>query len=286
MRNAAISHNVGVCNPHNAKIIKITKLTDNTKLFELKIQDEHLNDYFDFSPGQFVLITVFGVGEVPIGLTSPPTKRGSFELGIRKVGNVTSKIHEMKVGDIVGIRGPFGKGWSVEDHKHKDLLYICGGTGYFPIRSALKYSLDHRENYGHITFMYGDRCPADVLFPAENEEYEKREDISFLQTVDRDDDKCWDGNIGVVTTLFPMIDKEIDPENTIVLVAGPSIMYKFVIIELEKLGIKSENIYLTLERRMKCGVGKCCHCGIGDKFACLDGPVFTLDQIRGLLEAL
>lgn len=286
MRNAAIAHNVGVCTPNNAKIIKITELTHNTKLFELKLVDEHINDFFDYSPGQFVLITVFGVGEIPIGLTSSPTKRGSFELGIRQVGNVTTKIHQMKVGDIVGIRGPFGKGFPVEENKHKDLLYICGGTGYFPIRSTLKDAIARRENYGKIMFLYGDRCPADVLFPSENDEYEKRSDILFHQTVDRDDDACWAGNIGVVTTLFPNIAQEVDPENTIVFVAGPAIMYKFVIIELEKLGIKSENIYLSLERRMKCGVGKCCHCGIGDKFACLDGPVFSLDQIRGLLEAL
>ena len=286
MRNAAIAHNVGVCTPNNAKIIKITQLTDNTKLFELKFEDKHVNDFFDYMPGQFVLITVFGVGEVPIGLTSSPTKRGSFELGIRKVGNVTTKIHQMKIGDIVGIRGPFGNGFPIDDFKHKDILFIFGGTGYFPSRSAIRDVIDKRELYNKVMILYGDRCPNDVLFPAENEEYAVREDLIFHQTVDRDDDKCWDGNIGVVTTLIPKIAEEIDPENTITIVCGPPIMYKFVIIELEKLGIASENIYLSLERRMKCGVGKCCHCGIGDKFACLDGPVFTLDQIRGILEAL
>jgi len=286
MKNAAITQNVGVCTPNNAKIIKITELTHNTKLFEIQLEEEHSNKHFDYSPGQFVLITVFGVGEIPIGLTSSPAKRGSFELGIRKVGNVTNKIHQMKVGDIVGIRGPFGKGFPVEENKHKDLLYVCGGTGYFPIRSAFKDALDRREDYGKIMFLYGDRCPTDVLFPDENDDYLSKDDILFHQSVDRDDDKCWDGNVGVVTTLFPNIAKEIDPENTVVFVAGPAIMYKYVIIELEKLAIKSENIYLSLERKMKCGIGKCCHCGIGDKFACLDGPVFSLDQIRGLLEAL
>lgn len=286
MRNAAIAHNVGVCTPHNAKIIKITQLTYNTKLFELKIEDEHINDFFDYMPGQFVLLTVFGVGEVPIGITSSPTKRGSFELGIRKVGNVTSKLHQMKIGDVVGVRGPFGNGFPMEEIKHKDLLFIFGGTGYFPSRSAIKDAIDRREHYGKIMILYGDRCPTDVLFPWENEEYEKRKDIIFHQTVDRDDDRCWDGNIGVVTTLIPEVAKKINPENTVTIVCGPPIMYKFVIIELEKIGMKSENIYLSLERRMKCGVGKCCHCGIGDKFVCLDGPIFTLDQIRGVLEAL
>ncbi|MBN1327923.1 MAG: FAD/NAD(P)-binding protein [Candidatus Heimdallarchaeota archaeon] len=286
MRNASIAHNVGVCTPHNAKIIKIRTLTHNTKLFELKIMDEHVNDFFDYSPGQFVLLNIFGIGEVPISITSSPTKRGSFELGIRNVGNVTQKIHQMKVGDIVGVKGPFGKGFPVDESKYRDLLFISGGIGYLPLRSAFRDAIDRRELFGKIMILYGDRCPSDVLFPEENEEYHKRDDIIFHQTVDKDDDHCWDGNIGVVTTLLPKIKENFDPENTVVMVCGPPIMYKFVIMDLEKMGIKSQNIYLSLERRMKCGVGKCCHCGIGDKFACLDGPVFTLDQIRGILEAL
>lgn len=286
MRNAAIAHNVGVCTPHNAKIIKITEITHNTKLFELKFEDEHINDFFDYSPGQFVLVTIFGIGEIPIGLTSTPTDRGSFELAIRRVGNVTQAIHKLNVGDVVGIRGPFGVGFPIEENKNKDILFICGGIGYFPIRSVIKYAIAKRENYEKIMILYGDRCPDDVLFQPENDEYQSRDDILFYQTVDRDDDKCWDGNVGVVTTLIPKVAEEINPDNTIAMICGPPIMYKFTIIELEKLGFKSENIFLSLERKMKCGVGKCCHCGFGDKFVCLDGPVFSLDQIRGLLEAL
>jgi len=286
MRDAAIAHNVGVCTPHNAKIIKITSLTHTTKLYELEFVDQHVNDFFDFSPGQFVLLTIFGVGEVPIGITSSPAQRGSFELAIRNVGNVTNKIHGLETGTIVGIKGPFGNGFPMEKCKHKDILFVCGGTGYFPLRSAFKDAIAKRESFGKVMILYGDRCPDDVLFPEENDEYKSREDIIFHQTVDRDDDRCWDGNVGVVTTLFPKVKDEIDPENTIVMVTGPPIMYKFVIMDLEKMGIPAKNIYLSLERKMKCGVGKCCHCGIGDKFACLDGPVFSLDQIQGLLEAL
>jgi NAD(P)H-flavin reductase len=286
MRQASITHNVGVCTPHNAKIIKITNLTHNTKLFEIKFEDEHVNDFFDYQPGQFVLLTVFGVGEVPISITSSPTKRGSFELGIRMVGNVTKKLHSMKIGDIVGIKGPFGQGFPINENRNRDLLFVCGGIGYLPLRSAFRDAIDKREHFGQLFILYGDRCPADILFPDENTDYLNRDDIQFHQTVDRDDDKCWDGNIGVVTTLFPKITEEVDAKNTVAMICGPPVMYRFVIKELEKLGIKDDNIYLSLERRMKCGVGKCCHCGIGDKFVCLDGPVFSLAQIRGLLEAL
>lgn len=286
MRKTEVPHDVGVCTPHNAEIVKITELTENTKLFELRFKDEQINNSFHYCPGQFVSMTIFGVGEVPISITSNPTNQGSFELGVRQVGNVTSKIHQLKIGDIVGIRGPFGKGFPVEKVKNKDILFVCGGIGYLPLRSAFREVIAHREDYGKVTILYGDRCPADVLFPGENQEYLERKDVNFLQTVDRDDDKCWDGDVGVVTTLFKKITNKINPETTVAMICGPPIMYKFVNIELEKLNIKSENIYLSLERRMKCGIGKCCHCGIGDKFTCLDGPVFSLEQIKGLLEAL
>ena len=286
MRNAAIAHNVGVTAPHNAKIVRITELTYNTKLFDLKFMDDHLNAFFDYHPGQFAKMTIFGIGEIPLGLTSSPTTRDTFQLAVRRVGNVTNVIHQLEVGSIVGIRGPFGRGWPVEESKGKDLLFVCGGIGYFPIRSGFRYALDKREQYGKITMLYGDRCPNDVLFQDENVQYLNRKDIQFLQTVDRDDDKCWDGNIGVVTTLFPKIAGDVDPENTVAMICGPPIMYRFVIQELEKLNIRDDQIFLSLERRMKCGVGKCCHCGIGDKFVCLDGPVFSLAEIRGVLEAL
>ncbi len=286
MRHAAVAHDVGVCKPHNVKVVKITELTHNTKLFEFAFEDEQMNVHFKYSPGQFVLLSIFGIGEVPISITSIPTKKGVFELAIRNVGNVTNAIHKLEVGAMVGIKGPFGYGFPMEKIKGKDLLFICGGLGYIPLRSAFKYALANRADYGKIMMCYGDRCPDDVLFDWENKEYHKMDDITFLQTVDRDDDKCWDGNVGVVTTLIPEVAKDVDPEKCVALIVGPPIMYKFTLIELEKLGIKNENIFLSLERRMNCGVGKCCHCGIGDKFVCVDGPVFSLEQLRGLTEAL
>ncbi|MHA1759915.1 MAG: FAD/NAD(P)-binding protein [Candidatus Heimdallarchaeota archaeon] len=286
MKHAAVTHDVGVCKPHNVKVAKITELTHNTKLFEFAFEDEHMNKHFKYSPGQFVLLSIFGIGECPISITSIPTKKGVFELAIRNVGNVTNAIHKLKVGDMVGIKGPFGNGFPMDDIKGKDLLFICGGLGYIPLRSAFKYALANRDDYGKIMMCYGDRCPDDVLFDWENKEYHEMEDITFLQTVDRDDDKCWDGNVGVVTTLIPKVADDIDPEKCVALIVGPPIMYKFTLIELEKLGIKNENIFLSLERRMNCGVGKCCHCGIGDKFVCVDGPVFSLEQLRGFTEAL
>ncbi|MCF2143459.1 MAG: FAD/NAD(P)-binding protein [Candidatus Heimdallarchaeota archaeon] len=276
----------GDCTPQTAKIVDIRSLTDNTKLFDLQFTDSQLNERFTYKPGQFVLLSVFGVGEVPISITSSPHKKGSFQLGIRMVGNVTTKIHQLKKGDIVGIRGPYGNGFPVEENKGKDLLFVAGGIGYLPLRSAFREAVAKKANFGKIFILYGDRCPTDVLFVEENDEYKQQKEIIFHQTVDRDDDRCWDENIGVVTTLFPFIKDEVDPDNTVAMICGPPIMYKFVVMELEKLKIKPENIYLSLERKMQCGVGKCCHCGIGDKFVCLDGPVFSLEEIQGLLEAL
>jgi NAD(P)H-flavin reductase len=283
---AIVTHDKGISIPHEAKIVNIRELTDTTKLFELKFIQDHLNPLFEHNPGQFVEISKYGVGEIPISITSPPTKRGSFELGIRNVGNVTNAIHNMKKGDVVGIRGPFGNGFPIDEYKGKDLLFVTGGLGYLPLRSVFRYAIVKRKEYGKIFLLYGDRCPADVLFPEENDDYEARKDVIFHSTVDRDDDKCWAGNIGVVTNLFPNIADQLDPQNTVAMICGPPIMYKFAIMELEKLGLNADHIFLSLERKMKCGVGKCCHCGVGDKFVCIDGPVFTLRQIKTLPEAL
>jgi NAD(P)H-flavin reductase len=283
---AIVTHEKGISIPHEAKIVNIRELTDSTKLFEIKFVQKHLNPLFEHNPGQFVELSVYGIGEIPISITSPPTKRGSFELGIRNVGNVTNAIHNMKKGDVIGIRGPFGNGFPINEYKGKDLLFITGGLGYLPLRSVFRYAIDKREDYGKIHLLYGDRCPSDILFPEENDEYEARDDVNYLCTVDRDDDRCWDGNIGVVTNLIPGLADQIDPKNTIAMMCGPPIMYKFVVMELEKLGLNADHIFLSLERRMKCGVGKCCHCGVGDKFVCIDGPVFSLRQIKTLPEAL
>jgi len=235
-------------------------------------------------PGQFAQVSVPGIGEAPISISSSPSFGPGFEMVVRKVGNVTRAIHRLRPGDRVGIRGPYGTHFPVEGvMRGRDLLFICGGIGLVPLRSAIRYVLDHRGDYGRAIVLYGTRTPAERLFLDELEELAARQDVDLLETVDRGDGS-WQGHVGVITTLMPMI--EIDPANTIALVCGPPVMYRFVLLELFAMNVSAQNIYLSLERHMKCGVGKCGHCQINGVYVCQDGPVFRYADVEGLEEAL
>ena len=234
---------------------------------------------------QFVEISVFGVGEAPISVSSPPTKRGTFELCVRKVGNVTGKLHTLNVGDMVGVRGPFGTGFDADFLKGKDLLFIAGGLGIAPLRSLFNYVLDNRRDFGRVILLYGCKEPRELLFTDEMFALVNRDDVEFLPTVDScPENEEWSDNIGVITTLIPQVD--FDPEKTWAVVCGPPIMYKFVIADLKKRKVPDDHMLLSLERRMKCGVGKCGHCQINQIYVCKDGPVFNYSKIKGVPEAL
>jgi len=233
---------------------------------------------FSHKPGQFLEVSLFGKGEVPISISSPPSYEDIL-LTIRNTGYVTSAIHTLKEGEIVGIRGPLGNSFPYEEYKGYDVLFVGGGIGLAPLRSLLWEMLYHREDFGRILLLYGARTPADLLYPWQYEEYE-RKGVEVLLTVDRGDEK-WTGNVGVVTTLFDKI--KIEPERTVAYVCGPGIMIRFALRDLvEKLGIPANNCIATLERHMKCGVGKCGHCVIAEKYVCIDGPVFRYPEIRML----
>ena len=265
--------------PHLAKIKKITPLTAAEKIFEIELDG---GKGLGNKPGQFVEVSVFGVGEAPISVSSTETRfNKSFELGIRAVGNVTRAIHNMKVGDTIGIRGPFGTTYPYKESEKKDLLFVAGGIGLFPARSFINYAIDNKDKYGRIIVLFGARSPADRLLVDELAQYSKT--IEFHETVDRGD-ASWKGNVGVITTLFPKVD--INPDNTVAVIVGPPIMYKFVLIECRKKGIKDENIFMSLERRMKCGVGKCGHCQMNGVYVCQKGAVFSYASVKELGEAL
>jgi sulfite reductase subunit B len=272
--------------PRKATIKRIEKLTDAEKLFEIELDDQKpLGD----KPGQFIEVSIFGVGEAPFGLASPPRNSPSFEIAVRKVGNVTSRLHEMSVGDKIGIRGPLGNGFDVKAMEGKNLLLTAGGIGIYPMRSLINYVLDkkNRKRFKQIIILYGAKRPKEILFLNEVEEWKKCDETVCKLTVDRcEQGECWTGDIGLITTLFPKIrvDK-LDSKNTIAVVIGPPIMYKFVIKSLQTMGIPDENILVSLERRMKCGVGKCGHCQINGVYVCKEGPVFNYKQIRNLPEA-
>ncbi|MCW3996995.1 MAG: 4Fe-4S dicluster domain-containing protein [Candidatus Bathyarchaeota archaeon] len=268
--------------PKIATIVKKVPMTANEIMFELKLDNE---TDLGHQPGQFVQVSVFGVGEAPFGVSSSPTKKGTFELCIRKLGNVTSKIHTLNEGDKVGIRGPFGKGFDAEFLKGKDLLFVAGGLGIVPLRSLFNYVLANRKDYGRVILLYGCKEPRELLFADEILELEDRDDVEFMSTVDWcPENEVWTSNVGVITTLIPKVD--FDPQKTYAVVVGPPIMYKFVIKDLKSRNVPDDHIIVSLERRMKCGVGKCGHCQINQLYVCKDGPVFYYSDIKGVPEAL
>jgi len=235
-------------------------------------------------PGQFVEVSIPGIGEAPISVSSSPDHKGAFQMVVRKVGRLTAALHARPEGGVIGVRGPFGTHFPVEDGmKGRDVLFITGGIGLVPVRSAIHYVLNRREEYGAVTILYGTKNPSERLFTDELRQWAERDDVTYMETVDRADE-TWKGNVGVITTLMPKVS--IDPKRTTVIVCGPPVMYKFVIVKLYDMNVPQENIYLSLERRMKCGVGKCGHCQINGLYTCLDGPVFNFADVAEVQEAI
>jgi len=266
--------------PIPARVTAVSTLTAQEKLFTIELP---YGLTLDHEPGQFVQVTVFGVGEAPISISSSPSRsNGTFELCIRKVGDLTNVIHRLEQGAMVGIRGPFGRGFPVERFRGKDLLFVCGGLGMAPLRSLLNEVLDDRGNYGRVILLYGARQPADLLFRDELAEWEARDDVEVHLTVDCPD-SGWDRCVGVITRLFPEVD--VDARNTVAVVVGPPVMYRFVLKELKKLRIPKGNIWFSFERRMKCGVGKCGHCQLNHVYTCQSGPSFNYAELEFLEEA-
>jgi len=267
--------------PRMAELIRVEELSDREKVFEFKFDD---GKELGQKPGQFVEVSIFGVGEAPISVTSSPTHKGSFELAVRATGGVTAKLHTLDKGAKVGIRGPFGNGFPLDTLKGKDILFVAGGIGLFPLRSLINYVMDKRSDFGEVNTLFGCRSPQERLFIGQLADWDKSKDMCFLETVDRVPDDYWKGNVGVITTLFPKIS--FDPQKTYAIVVGPPIMYRFVIAECFKKGLADDHIIMSLERRMKCGVGKCGHCQINGLYCCQEGPVFTYAQVKSLKEAV
>jgi len=271
---------ISIYKPHITRIAKIEQMTALEKVFTIESPDVFL----EHEPGQFVMVSVLGIGEAPISISSSPSRsNGHFELCIRKEGNVTKALHAMEPGAKIGIRGPFGAGFPTEKMRGKDILFAPGGLGLAPLRSLINQVIDERDSFGNVTILYGAKQPSDLLFRDELDDWIARDDINCLITVDNGDE-TWNGHVGVITTLFPEIN--INPHNTIAHTCGPPIMYRFVLKEMLGKGIPESQIYLSLERRMKCGVGKCGHCQIEGLYCCQDGPVFNYAQIKGFEEAL
>lgn len=262
--------------PRTAVIESIVDETPDIKTFRLRL----MNGGFSFTPGQFVLVSVLGVGESAISISSHPDDAEEFiEISVRKVGNVTGSLFRLKPGDKVGIRGPFGNGWPVDKVSGKDLLIVGGGCGQGALRPLILDALRHRDRYGRVEILYGARTPQDLMFKYEHEAWNSVPQGCLLLTVDRVPPGVrWKYNVGVVTRLFKHI--RVDPANSLVCICGPEIMMHFAVKELLSIGFKGDQIYLSMERRMKCGLGKCGHCQIGSKYVCKDGPIFTYEELK------
>lgn len=229
-----------------------------------------------FKPGQFSMLYAYGVGEVPISISGDPANRRYLEHTVRSVGAVTGSLAGKGRGELIGYRGPYGRGWPLEEAEGKDVAIVAGGIGLAPLRPAIYHIVQNREKYGKFYVLYGARTPPDLLYKHEIERWRGRLDTQFLVTVDKGDER-WRGYIGVVTTLFRHI--RLDPANTIALVCGPEIMMKFTVAELKNQGLPEDQIFISMERNMKCGVGLCGHCQFGPYFVCKDGPVFRFSEI-------
>jgi sulfite reductase subunit B len=264
--------------PRPAKIIALQQFTPQDKFFKLELLD---GKCLGHTAGQFVQVSVLGIGEAPISISSPPSQDNTFELCLRAVGDVTNKLHTLKVGDLVYIRGPFGHGFDGEILKSvqgKHLLFLAGGIGYAPLRSLINQVVPQKENYHKISILYGCKTQQDIVYADEVAKIAKvGANVEVLQTVDHAD-KNWHGYEGVITTLIPKV--ELNPDTTAAFIVGPPIMFKFVLKALLEKNLNKENIYMSLERRMKCGVGKCGHCQMGGVYMCQEGPVFKYADVE------
>lgn len=263
--------------PRMATIQSMRPETIDVTTFRVTIDGSDGTGKFEYKSGQFAEVSVLGVGEAPISITSSPTRPEAIEFSIRRVGELTNALHELEPMDKIGIRGPFGNFFPLEEMEGQNLLIIGGGIGLAPLRSVILNVFDNRAKYDKIDIIYGARSPQDLVFTSEYKEWQAVDNTRLHLTVDRGDEE-WKGNVGLVPTFLREINPS--PENTISITCGPPIMIKFVIEALNELGFSGEHIITTLERRMKCGVGKCGRCNIGSKYVCLDGPVFTLKQLE------
>ena len=248
--------------------------------FTLELKPENGVRQLGFSPGQFNMLYIFGTGEVPISISGNPATSDFLLHTTREVGTVTKTMRKLKRGDTLGIRGPYGSQWPVEEAVGDDVVIVAGGIGLAPLRPALYYLLSHREKYGKVVLLYGTRSPDDILYRRELEKWRSRLDLEVSVTVDRALGN-WRGNVGVVTTLIPRAP--FDATNTTAMVCGPEIMMRYVAMELQKRGVSTDKIHVSMERNMKCGVGFCGHCQYGPRFICKDGPVFRYSEVKELI---
>ncbi len=268
--------------PQVAVINEIKDEIEDVRTYYLTFEDPEIEKDFKIRSGQFIMCTIFGYGEFAVSLPPSP-ENDRFHISVRNAGKVTGGLHELKVGDKVGVRGPFGNGFPFEEIKGKNVIYVAGGIGLIPLRSSIVHVLQNREDFGRIILLYGSRSPKDLMYQYNIEEWKNIDGFETFITVDSHAEG-WDGEVGYVNQLIEKAN--IPVENTVAFVCGPPVMFNSVIGELLERGLQEDEIISTLERHMKCGIGKCQHCAIGRTLVCTDGPVYTYRQIKTLGEEI
>jgi NAD(P)H-flavin reductase len=268
--------------PFLGRLVDIQDMAPEIKFFRVEMLDEGSDAFQMYQPGQFAFVSAFGIGEAPFGIAGTPNGNHTLEFAVQRHGAVTTEMHELGVGDIIGIRGPLGNFFPMDEFKGKDLLVLGGGIGGAPLRPIIQTILDNRSDYGTLTILWAARNPSLLLFRDEYSKWRNSPNTELHLTVD-EADQDWKGHVGLITQLL----EEIAPKskNTIAITCGPPIMIFYVDKMLSSLGFYPEQSYVTLEARMHCGVGKCGRCNLGEKLICVDGPVFSMAEIGGMLES-
>jgi len=267
--------------PFLGTLVEVRDLANEIKIFRIELQNGGNEAFAGYKPGQFAFVSAFGLGEAPFGIANTPERGPYLDFAINRLGSVTTGLHELGEGDMVGVRGPMGNSFPMDEFKGKNLIVLGGGIGGAPLRPVIQHVLDHRPDYGDLTILWAARHPSLLVFTEEYEEWKAAPNTSLYLTVDQPDEK-WDHNVGLITELLQKVAPK--PENAITITCGPPIMIHYVGRMLEEMGFSPEKNYVTLEARMHCGLGKCGRCNLGEKLICVDGPVFSMAEVLELKE--
>ena len=268
--------------PTLARLVELRDMAPEIKLFRLQPLNGGGALFEDYRPGQFAFLSAFGVGEAPFGIASIPGRGATLDFAVQRLGAVTTEMHELGEGDLLGLRGPLGNWFPMEQFKGKDLLVLGGGIGGAPLRPVLQTVFDNRSDYGHLTILWAARRPDLLIFQDEYAAWRAAPDTKLHLTVD-EPDAAWEGETGLITALLDKLAPS--PKDCVAITCGPPVMIYYVDQSLRKLGFSPEQSYVTLEARMHCGIGKCGRCNLGEKLICVDGPVFSMAEVGGLLES-
>lgn len=275
------SQNQNPMKPFLGKLVTVKDLATEIKLFRVELMNGGNEAFNSYQPGQFAFVSAFGFGEAPFGIANTPQRGPYVDFAVNRLGSVTTGLHELGEGDIVGVRGPLGNWFPMDAFKGKNLIVLGGGIGGAPLRPVIQTVLDHRADYGHLTILWAARNPSLLVFTDEYDEWRAAPDTNLHLTVDQADEK-WDHNVGLITQLLEKVAPS--PENAVTITCGPPIMIYYVTRMLAQMGFALKDNYVTLEARMHCGLGKCGRCNLGSKLVCVDGPVFNMAQVGELME--